>query len=154
MTLSPEQQAALDQLLAHVPSDNGHTPPPAADVLQTWLGVSGADVKARLLDLLNKKDELEAQLLDLVKRYPLDSAFGFLLMSSWAFYAAEKEVNPRIKTFVDAFYYIATCASVGYADIFAITQSGRAIASLVMIIGPALTNAALDRPVDKRPSGR
>jgi len=153
MTLTPEQQAALDQLFLHVPSGDGHTPP-VADALHTWLGVSGADVKARLLDLLNKKDELEAQLLDLVKRYPLDSAFGFLLASSWAFYAAEKDVNPRIKTFIDAFYYIATCASVGYADIFASTQTGRAIASLVMILGPALTNSALDRPAKTRPLER
>jgi len=154
MTLSPEQQAALDQLLAHVPSGNGHTPPPANDALHTWLGISSADVKARLLDLLNKKDDLEARLLDLVKGSPLDSAFGFLLASAWAFYAAEKDANPRIKTFIDAFYYIATCASVGYADIFALTQPGRAIASLVMILGPALTNAALDRPAETRPSGR
>ena len=45
-----------------------------------------------------------------------------------------------------AFYYITTCASVGYADVFAVTQPGRAIAALVMIIGPALTNRVLDRP--------
>jgi hypothetical protein len=95
---------------------------------------------------MRKKDVAEQQLLDFSKRYPMDAAFGFLTASSIAFYAAEKDVNPRIKTFVDAFYYIATCASVGYADIFALTQSGRAIASLVMILGPALTNSILDVP--------
>jgi hypothetical protein len=63
-----------------------------------------------------------------------------------AFYQAEKGVNPKIETFTDAFYYISTCASVGYADIFAQTQTGKAIASFVMIIGPALAAKSLDRP--------
>jgi hypothetical protein len=52
---------------------------------------------------------------------------------------------------VDAFYYISTCASVGYADIFAVTQAGRAIAALVMIIGPALTTNSLNRPKPNKP---
>lgn len=147
MTLTSEQQQALDELFASVPGrTNGQSVPAQADFLQTWFGVSGGDLKAQLQNLLRKKDVAEYQLLEFVKRNPLDSAFGFLVASSIAFYAAEKEVNPRIKTFVDAFYYIATCASVGYADIFALTQTGRAIASLVMILGPALTNAALDHP--------
>ena len=59
-------------------------------------------------------------------------------------------VNSHIKTFVDAFYYGATCASVGYVDIFALTQTGRAIAALVMILGPGLTAYFLgrSRPLD------
>jgi hypothetical protein len=36
---------------------------------------------------------------------------------------------------IDAFY-ISICASVGYADIFAATQMGRATVALVMIVGP------------------
>jgi hypothetical protein len=147
MTLTPEQQQALDELFAHVPQPaNGQSAPVQADFLQTWFGVSGSDLKEQLLSLLRKKDVAEQQLLDFARRNPMDAAFGFLVASSMAFYAAEKDVNPRIKTFVDAFYYIATCASVGYADIFALTQTGRAIASLVMILGPALTNSILDVP--------
>jgi hypothetical protein len=148
MTLTPEQHQALNELFAHVPKpENGNGTSPSADWLQTWFGVSGADLKAQLQGWLGKKDIFEQQLLDVAKRNPLDSAFGFLLAASAAFYAAEKDTNPRIKTYIDAFYYISTCASVGYADIFAATQPGRAIASLVMIVGPALTNAAFDRPV-------
>ncbi|RWZ25404.1 ion channel, partial [Escherichia coli] len=64
-------------------------------------------------------------------------------------YLAEKHANPKIKTFTDAFYYISTCASVGFADIFAVTQSGKAIASLVMTVGPSLTAKALTRPEEK-----
>jgi hypothetical protein len=149
MTLTPEQQTALDQLFAQVPADNGSTGPRQAetpDALQTWFGISGSELKAKLLSLFDKKNLFEQQLLELVEGNPLDAAVTFLAASSAAFYAAEKDTNPRVKTYVDAFYYISTCASVGYADIFATTQSGRAIASLVMILGPALTNSALERP--------
>ena len=152
MTLTSEQQQALDVLFASMPrpaDDNGAAPQP--DFLQTWFGISSGDLRTQLQSLLRKKDGLEQQLLDFAKRNPLDSAFGFLMAASVAFYAVEKEVNPRIKTFTDAFYYIATCASVGYADIFALTQTGRAIAALVMILGPGLTNAALDRPMPPAP---
>jgi hypothetical protein len=139
MTLSLEQQHVLDALFAHVPRET-------TDPLQTWLGVSGTELKAKLLTLFDQKNEFERSLLDLVESNPLDSAVTFLAAASAAFYAAEKGVNPKVKTYIDAFYYISTCASVGYADIFAATQTGRAVAGLVMIVGPALTNRALDRP--------
>jgi hypothetical protein len=139
MTLSLEQQHVLDALFAHVPRET-------TDPLQTWLGVSGTELKAKLLTLFDQKNEFERRLLDLVESNPLDSAVTFLAAASAAFYAAEKGVNPKVKTYIDAFYYISTCASVGYADIFAATQTGRAVAGLVMIVGPALTNRALDRP--------
>jgi hypothetical protein len=144
MTLTPEQQAALDQLFGQVPND----PPPAsnADPLQTWFGISGSELKAKLLTFFDRKNEFEQRLLDQVESNPLDAAVTFLAASSAAFYAAEKDVNPKVKTYIDAFYYISTCASVGYADIFAATQTGRAIAAFVMIVGPALAARSLDRP--------
>jgi hypothetical protein len=165
MTLTPEQQRALDQLLAHVPSEfrresgnpgensgepvsphlNGHAQA-GLDLLQTWLGVSGRDLKSRLKVLLAEKDRLEVRFLDWSEANPLDAAFEFILGSAYAFYLAEKEQNQKINTYVDSLYYIATCASVGYADIFAVTQAGKTIAALVMLIGPALTNQALVRP--------
>ena len=147
MSLTPEQQQALDELFTHVQqpeSGNGAAPQP--DFLQTWFGVSGGELKAKVQTLFDKKNDFESRLLDLVESNPLDSAVTFLAAASAAFYQAEKDANPKIKTYIDAFYYIATCASVGYADIFAMTQTGRAVAALVMILGPALTNAALERP--------
>jgi hypothetical protein len=144
MTLTPEQQAALDQLFAQIP--NGSHPAGSPDPLQTWFGISGSELKAKLLTLFDKKNVFEQQLLNLVEANPLDAAVTFLAASSAAFYAAEKDVNPKVKTYIDAFYYISTCASVGYADIFAATQTGRAIAALVMIVGPALAARSLDRP--------
>ena len=71
----------------------------------------------------------------------------FIATAAAAFYVVEKDANPKIKGYIDAFYYIATCDSVGYADIFAATQTGRAVAALVMILGSALTSRALNRPV-------
>ncbi|NTU65382.1 MAG: two pore domain potassium channel family protein [Chloroflexi bacterium] len=147
MTLTSEQQQALDELFVHVPpSSSGIGAAAQPDFLQTWFGVSASELKARLMTLIDQKDAFESRLLDMVEHNPLDAAMSFLAGASYAFYIAEKDINPRIKTYVDAFYYISTCASVGYADIFAATQTGRAIAGLVMIVGPALTNRALDRP--------
>lgn len=144
MTLTPEQQAALDQLFAQVPAQP--RPAETPDALKTWFGVSGSELKAKLLTLFDQKNKVESKLLDLVEANPLDAAVTFIAAASYAFYTAEKDTNPKVKTYVDAFYYIATSASVGYADIFAMTQTGRAIASLVMIVGPALAARSLDRP--------
>ena len=43
------------------------------------------------------------------------------------FYAAEKDVNPKVRTIWDASIYVTTCLSVGYADIFARTPVGKLI---------------------------
>jgi hypothetical protein len=137
-----EQQQALDSLVALI-----HRPQslPESDLLKTWLGISQQDIAGFIHDLLSRKDVLETRLLDWTEHRPLDAVFEFLATASLAFYTAEKATNPKIKTYFDAFYYIATCASVGYADIFAVTQTGRSIASLVMIVGPALTSRSLER---------
>ncbi len=142
MTLTLEQQQALDELLAHTPLNPKGLKP---DLLKTFLGLSGEEIKARLLSLLARKDGVEQWLLGEVERNPLEASFEFMTLAALAFYTAEKDINPKIKTFVDAFYYISTCASVGYADIFAVTQTGRAIAAVVMIVGPALAAKSLDR---------
>ncbi len=114
--------------------------------MQTWVGVSSSELKSKLMKLFDQKNEFESRLLDLVEQNPLDAAVTFLAGASYAFYIAEKDINPKIKTYIDSFYYISTCASVGYADIFAATQAGRAIAAFVMIVGPALAARSLDRP--------
>ncbi len=116
------------------------------DMLHAFTGISSAQVIDAVRELLDKRGGLETELVERLTRYPIESLAGFLLGTSAAFYLAERDVNPKIKTFMDALYYISTCLSVGYADIFAQTQTGRAIATLVMAIGPALTNNALDLP--------
>jgi len=145
MTLTQAQQQALDELISHM-GQPAAARPPEPDLLQTWVGLSREQLQEKVMSLLDQKDEYQKRLLDWIDTNPMDASLEILGVASWAFYQADKDYNPKIKSYVDAFYYISTCASVGYADIFAVTQAGRAIAALVMIIGPALTSNSLSRP--------
>ena len=119
---------------------------PAPDMLKVFTGVSGRQVVDAVRALIEKRGEFESDLIERFTRYPMETLAGFLLGTSAAFYLAEREVNPKVKTFIDALYYISTCLSVGYADVFAQTQTGRAVATLVMTVGPSLTGELLDPP--------
>src|SRR5262245_34276905 len=77
-------------------------------------------------------------------RDPLDSLLATILGGSYLFYLAEKGKNDKVVTFLDALTFITTCLSVGYDDVFARTEAGKAIASFVMTFGPALSSRALD----------
>jgi hypothetical protein len=116
------------------------------DLLYTFTGVPADQIATALQATMDKRGDLQTEFLKRLTRHPMESLAGFLLGTSAAFYLAERDVNPKIKTFVDALYYISTCLSVGYADIFAQTQTGRLIATLAMAVGPALTNQVLDLP--------
>jgi hypothetical protein len=119
---------------------------PAPDMLKAFTGVSGQQVVDAVRALVQKRGEFESDLIERFTRYPMETLAGFLLGTSAAFYLAERDVNPKVKTYVDALYYISTCLSVGYADVFAQTQTGRAVATLVMTVGPSLTGELLDPP--------
>ena len=122
------------------------------DLLYVFTGISSAQVTGVLREVLDKRGDMEAGLAEWLTRRPMESLTGFLFSASAAFYLAERGVNPKIRTFVDALYYISTCLSVGYADIFAQTQTGKLIATLAMTIGPALTGNALDPPGRAEPA--
>ncbi len=81
-----------------------------------------------------------------VARDPLDALVVTVLGGSFLFYLAEKDENPKVTTFWDALVFISTCLSVGYADIFARTKAGQAIATAIMTVGPAMAAKALDPP--------
>ncbi len=51
-----------------------------------------------------------------------------------------------MESYWDALVFVSTCMSVGYADVFARTPAGKAIASAIMTIGPAMSGAILDEP--------
>lgn len=119
---------------------------PAPDLLKVFTGVSAQQIVDAVRTLLEKRGEFESDLIERFTRYPMETLAGFLLSTSAAFYLAERDVNPKVKTYVDALYYISTCLSVGYADVFAQTQTGRAVATLVMTVGPSLTGELLDPP--------
>jgi hypothetical protein len=159
MALTETQQLALDALFAqidaHKPAQAEQPALPAkttsvggmlAQALSLITGVSENAAAGRINAIGASKDAIELSFVDWAEKRPLDAALTFLGGAALAFYQAEKDVNPKIATYTDAFYYISTCASVGYADIFAMTQSGKAVASFVMIVGPALAAKALDRP--------
>ena len=145
MALTPAQEQALDQLVAQMRQAQSK-PALKPDMLQTWLGVSQSDLREKIFVVLGQKDEYEKRFLDWVNANPLEANMEFLGLAAWAFYQAEKGVNPKIQTYIDAFYYISTCASVGYADMFAVTQAGRTITAIVMMLGPSLTARALNYP--------
>jgi hypothetical protein len=148
--LTLEQQDALETLFAQVGGGKETAVAPATpDFLQTWFGLSGDQLRQELHKLLNTKDEWENHFLDLAEANPLETAYSFLAGTAVAFYYAEKDTNPQVNTYVDAFHYIATCASVGYADIFPVTQTGKAIAALVMVVGPSIADRSLNRPAAK-----
>lgn len=118
----------------------------STDYLYTFTGVRSATVLDSVRALLNQRGSLETQLLDMLTDKPLEANVGFLFSAAAAFYLAERGVNPRMHTYIDSLYYISTCLAVGYADIFPVTQQGKAIATLVMMVGPALTAELLDPP--------
>ena len=145
MALTPVQEKALSELVSKIQQTQS-TPVAEPDMLQTLLGLSLPDLREKIFSLLGQKDEYEKRFLNWVNANPLEANAEFLGLAAWAFYQAEKGVNPKIETYIDSFYYISTCASVGYADIFAVTQTGRTIAAIVMMVGPALAGRALNYP--------
>jgi voltage-gated potassium channel len=77
---------------------------------------------------------------------PFDALVVTVLGGSFLFYLAEKGKNPKVRSYVDALLFVSTCLSVGYADVFAVTPAGKAIASAVMTFGPAMSGAVLESP--------
>jgi voltage-gated potassium channel len=80
------------------------------------------------------------------RKHPVESLVSVVLGASYLFYLVEKGKNPKVKSFYDALTFVSTCLSVGYSNIFACTDTGKAIASFVMTFGPALSTRALDPP--------
>jgi len=151
--LTQTQRQVLDELMAGVPARQAQSAsspsimPEGIEALLKLFGSSPEALQGKVQALLQRKSALQTAFLDWNEANPMDAAFAVLGTAAWAFYQAENGVNPKINSYVDAYYYISTCASVGYADIFAVTQTGKAIAALVMTLGPALAAKALDRPI-------
>ena len=68
----------------------------------------------------------------------------FVSTAAALFLCAEEGHNPSVRTYWDALHYVSTSLSVGYANIFPVTQAGKAIGALVQMVGPALSAKALD----------
>jgi voltage-gated potassium channel len=89
---------------------------------------------------------LKGGLREAVARDPFDATVVTVLGGSFLFYVAERGVNPKVTSYWDALVFISTCLSVGYADVFAKTPAGKAIAAAVMTFGPAMSGAILEPP--------
>jgi voltage-gated potassium channel len=77
---------------------------------------------------------------------PMNTVVVTVLLGAAAFYAAERHENPKVGSFYDALVYVSTNLSVGYSDIFAKTDAGKAIGSALMAYGPALAARVFDVP--------
>jgi len=76
---------------------------------------------------------------DYASRNPVETLFFLVTGSAMILYLAEREVNEGIDSYDDALYYISTCLSVGYANVFPTTQLGKLVAAMVMMVGPGLS---------------
>lgn len=83
---------------------------------------------------------------------PAEELATFTAWATAIFYLAESDHNPQIRTYFDAYHYVATSLSVGYANVFPVTQIGKAVAAAVMMVGPALSARALDGPREESPN--
>lgn len=70
----------------------------------------------------------------------------FVSTCAMLFLLAEEGQNPSVRTYWDSLHYISTSLSVGYANIFPVTQMGKAIGAVVQMVGPALSAKALEQP--------
>jgi hypothetical protein len=89
---------------------------------------------------------------ELAAATPADSLCALVGTSAALLYFAEVGRNPGIKDYWDAFHYIATSLSVGYANIFPVTPLGKIIGAAVQMVGPALSARVLDGDGDGRGS--
>lgn len=90
--------------------------------------------------------EYEGRGRDLLNRNPLESLVALVAGGAAVYYAAERGRNDKVNTYWDALEYVATCASVGYSNIFPNTPLGKIVASLLFLVGPNLSARALDPP--------
>jgi voltage-gated potassium channel len=95
---------------------------------------------------------LKQVLRDQIAKDPLDALAVTVAGGALLFWIAERDVNDKCRTYEDALVFISTCLSVGYAQTFAVTKEGKAIATLVMTIGPAMAAAALNPPKEQESS--
>jgi hypothetical protein len=108
-------------------------------------GAAGAP-PASALSYAGLKREVQAA----VAKDPFDATVVTVFGGAFLFYIAEKGKNPKVESYWDALVFISTCLSVGYHDVFARTPGGKAIATAVMTLGPALSGAIFDAPAAEK----
>ena len=92
---------------------------------------------------------VKQQLKDLVDRDPMDALIAAVVGGGFAYYLAERDTNDHCNTPLDGILY-ASSALFGYDTAQPTTESGRAVASLVKTLGPALATNAFSPPAAER----
>ena len=115
-----------------------------------FLALVAGSLKTQGFDL--SPGSLKSMLRSAVERDPVDALAATVLGGAYLFYLAERGHNEKVKTYWDALVFVSTNLSVGYADIFARTPAGQAIATALMTFGPAVSGAALEAPSGEKPS--
>lgn len=87
---------------------------------------------------------------EIVQRDPIDTLLVSVLGGAYLFWLAEKDVNPKCRTFWDAAVFVSTSLSVGYDNKFAKTEAGKALATFLMTFGPAVAAAAFAPPASEQ----
>ena len=119
------------------------SPEQGAELVALLLSLTGSAAKGESsLTYAGVKREIQAA----VAKDPFDATVVTVFGGAFLFYMAEKGKNPKVESYWDALVFISTCLSVGYHDVFARTPGGKAIATAVMTIGPALSGAIFDAP--------
>lgn len=86
---------------------------------------------------------------------------SIMLISGGVFYFLEHPVNPKVATFLDAFYFVVTTVTgVGYGDITPLTPPGKIFSILLMLLGTGIfvaftavvSMAVLEAELKLRPS--
>ncbi|MFN3649930.1 MAG: ion channel [Armatimonadota bacterium] len=90
------------------------------------------------------------RLLDFAVDNPTEALLAVLTGGAMVFYLAERGANERVQSYADALHYIATCFSVGYANLFPQTTIGKVVAATVMSIGPSLASWQLEGRLVRR----
>ena len=91
----------------------------------------------------------KTKLREAVRQDPIDANLTLVIGASALFYFAEKDVNPRVRTYMDSLVYVTTSMSVGHSDILARTETGKLVGSILKTVGPSLSNALLNRPASE-----
>jgi hypothetical protein len=110
-------------------------------------GASSLLLAALAPDLL---DEAKEWMRASAREDPADTVIWVTIVAAQLFFKAEVGHNPKVRTIEDAFAYVSTNLSVGYCDIFACTERGKQIATLLMMFGPAIAAKALDETESER----
>jgi hypothetical protein len=108
---------------------------------QDLLGRALAQAAAKQLD---EEFDLERWAQETFNDEPFTKLVAMVGLGAALIYKVEAPHNPGFKNYWDALYYVATSLSVGYGDNHPVTPMGKAIASVIQTIGPAMANRAYD----------